>query len=57
MAITDDPVAVVGKGDDVALRVEEEQGLCRADGEAGVCALAARGDFGADLVLKDLYPS
>lgn len=56
VAIADDPVAVVGKGDDVALRVEEEQRLCRADGEAGVCALAAGGDFGADLVLKDLVP-
>lgn len=54
VAVTNDPAAVVGELDDVAFRVEEEEGLGGADGETGVCALTAAGDFRADLVLEDL---
>jgi len=43
-----------GKLDDISLGVEEQKGLGGADGKAGVCALAAAGDLGANLVLQDL---
>lgn len=54
VTISDRPSPLPGKLDDVALRIEEEERLGRADGEAGVGAFAATGDFGADLILKNL---
>ena len=48
------PAARLCELDDSALGVEEEQVLCVGDGEGGVCALAARGDFRADCVDEDL---
>lgn len=41
LAVLEDPAALLGEGDDVALGVEEEEGLCGADGQARVGALAA----------------
>lgn len=48
------PAARLCELNDCALGVEEEQVLCVGDGEGGVCALGARGDFGADGVDEDL---
>jgi hypothetical protein len=49
-----DPATRVCKRNDSAFGFEEEEVLCVGDGEGGVCALAARGDFGADCVDEDL---
>lgn len=54
VAVADNPATVVGKRDNVALRVEEEKGLGGADRKAGVCALATGSNLGTDLVLQDL---
>lgn len=54
LAVLQNPAALLGKGNNVALGVEEEEGLRGADGQAGVGALAARGDFGADLKRQNL---
>lgn len=54
VTVANDPATVMGELDNIAFGVKEEQGLCRADRKAGVGALAAAGNFGTDLVFKDL---
>lgn len=54
VAIADDPTTVMGEFHDVAFGFEEEERLCRADGQLGVSTFATACDFGADLVLKNL---
>ena len=48
------PAARLRELDDCALGVEEEQVLRVRDGQRGVGALGARGDFRADRVDEDL---
>lgn len=54
VAIANDPATVVGEFYNVAFGFEEEERLCRADGQLGVSTFATACDFGADLILKDL---
>lgn len=53
-AVTDKPAPGVGKVDDAAFTVEEEEVFGVGDGERGIGFFGTGGDFGADGTDEDL---
>jgi Na+-translocating ferredoxin:NAD+ oxidoreductase RnfA subunit len=54
VAIANNPATVASKGNNVAFGIQEEEGLCRANRQARIRALAAGSNLGTNLVLEDL---